>query len=209
MIITSLMFWILSVVLPYVSYGYGIDRVYFQTLVILSPMFIVGGESIGKLIYPKSFQRLGMLFIVTALIFQFLSGSYMAYQILGINHSIDLSKDGDLGSIFYIYDQEVVAGKWLNNFSQRDSTIYTDSVGPYGLALGYDIKNRPNFVGEFFRDNDTVHDGYTYLRYVNVVDKKVILEDKDVNLGNYSRLFIGENYVYSNGGAAVYKNGIT
>ena len=193
---------LLSLILPFVSEGYGPTRIYLQLLVFLAPAFIIGVNyisKISKVIRPK----ITSLLIMALIISQFFCAVYLFDQIAGIPKSQDLNTGGVWRNEYYIYDQELVGARWLNKHNVEDLKIHSDRIGYSRLMLGYD--KMPNMNNEFFKDNKTISSGYIYLRYVNV-NNGIIYEsfDEPKNITNYSHLIIGKSKIYNNGGSEVY-----
>lgn len=192
----------LMVILPFISIGYGADRTYQQSLVLLSPAFIIGGTAICKYIRRPQFI---LLLIMIVIIAQFFCATQVVYQAFGIPHSECLNREGDAYGELYIHDQEVIGAKWLCGHRVKKSRIYTDVDGGSRLMLnrGKLPINRGSFA-----QNETVKDGYLYLRHANVVEGKVYTTSyhKDIkNMTEYLHQFVGRNKIYNNGGSEVYR----
>lgn len=54
MVVACLMVWVIMIAAPYPSEGFGIARAYFPTLILLSPMMIIGARAICQLPAPKN-----------------------------------------------------------------------------------------------------------------------------------------------------------
>lgn len=204
MMFVSLLLCVSAILLPEVSFYYGLDRMYFQLLIFLAPAFIIGGETISRLIHIRS----SLLVIIVLLIAQFFSGSYLAYQVFGDPHSADLNKDGDLGALLYIHDQEVISAKWLDNNGLKRSEVYSDWLGFPRLILGYNINTSLSiFRFDFFKNNLSVNDGYIYLRYANTALKRIWTSPDDKyptkNLGAYDHLLLRRGKIYDNAGSSI------
>ena len=107
----------------------------------------------------------------------------------------------------YVHDQEVESFDWLKN-NGVDFGIYGPMIHGDGrvsetlfCGAGFRVRNR------FFKDDETIENGYIYLRYLNVIRKEVVVTpgtDEMDNLSNYSHLFVNENKIYNNGGSEIY-----
>ena len=193
---------------PHISGGYGSGRMYQQLLVLLAPAFLVGGKIIFKYIHP----RIGLMVILIVLISQFFCATGVVHQILGVPASEDLNRDGDAYWEEYIYDQEVIATKWLNNNGDYYSRpfcdrVYSDYGGRSRIPMGHEVGKIPEMKILFFGKNKTVNTGYIYLRRENVVRKKVEINGWGTrkNLTEYSHLFVGKSNIYNNGGSEVWR----
>lgn len=186
-----------AVLLPHVSKGIGIDRIYFQALFILAPAFVIGGMTIAKFI---RLPRFGLLIVVAVLIAQFFAGTYMVYQFCGVPHSEDLNTCGSRYSYYYIHDQEVTAAKWVNIHGSK-LKIHSDYYSCMRLPLGFIPDKNPSYSIYFYRDNKTINNGYIYLWHTNLIEGKVYINDnyyRTKDIAGYSHIFAGKNKLYNN-----------
>jgi uncharacterized membrane protein len=184
------------IVIPYFSIGYGIDRLFLQVLVIISPAFVIGGSITFK--FLKS--RLKLILIVLVLFSLLMVNLGVVYQLFGVPHSIIFNSKGFQYDAVCFHDQEGVAAKWLKEYKDKNP-IGTDRYGHERI--------RPERIyadGGFFGKNTTIREGYIFLRYCNVVEGKIMPGWKNVySISNYSHLFIGKSRIYDNGGSEVWK----
>ena len=189
------------VLLPFVSKGYGGTRFFVQALVFLAPVFVIGGNTIAKIIRRP---KMDVVILLILLISLFSCVTYLQYHFYGIPVSPDYENEGIGRDEYYIYNQELICAKWLSMHELNDLRIHSDKIGYSRLMLGYDKK--PNIDTDFFKTNKTIKSGYIYLRYVNV-NKNTVHEtfDEQKDMSEYSHLFITKSMIYDNGGAEVYK----
>jgi uncharacterized membrane protein len=193
---------VLIIVLPHVSVGYGMERVYSIVITILSVFFVIGGIMISRSLKVRAY-----LIILLVLIPYFLCVTGVIYNIFGVPRSIILNSQGEQCDMYYVYDQESYGATWLaNNAEQKNIRIYTDWYGEKRLISQagfspYTI-NRQTLTGE--RDREI--EGYIYLRYYNVVNGKLLDKQfEEHDLTQYETKFAGKNKIYNNGGAEVWK----
>lgn len=220
-----------ELILPFVSTGFSAIRLYLMALILMSPLFFMGGEFIIKTIADivakltnksiKSKVIIGIVIVV--LISQFICGTSLIYVICGTSQLAyqELSSESKYRQM-YIYDQDVMAASWLVNTGVHGSTVYTDFMGDARLIVGgcsretfnialfnEDIHRRKRFkILKFVRPKEEVgKDDYIYLRYKNVIDGEVSIDASmnTINISEVSHLFIGKGKVYNNGGAEVWK----
>ena len=207
-------------ILPYVATGYGITRVYLQSLVLLAPCFVIGGEifvhsilKIKTVKAPKIHIRSVLSVVLIVLVLQNMCATTLIFNVFGVPLSKDLNAKGNLRESLYIYEEEVVGAEWLANHNLDNSVIHCDRTGYQRIYLGYESADRyklPRIDTKFFVNNETLSQGYIYLRHTNCVEGKVYSAIYPTsphvnNTAEYSHLFIGKGKVYSNGGAEVYK----
>ena len=200
---------LLMILLPYLSVGISIDKLYLQALVLLAPMFIIGSKVISKRLHVQN----TLLIILIILIPQFVCSTYLVYQVWGVPYSYAFNSNGYEYDLRYVHDQEVVAAKWLGNSDNPNLPIYTDCYGFKRLvghgcgdrwrnAFGYDLKS-------VFAEDKPIAKGHIYLRYQNVIDGIFIPAQSGIpfhqdehNTSEYS-IFLKDK-LYSSGGAEIY-----
>ena len=152
------------------------------------------------------------LIILLVLIPYFLCVTGVTYQMFGYPRAVTLNSAGEVSDWIYIHDHDVIGAKWVGNYGicgpKGGLKLYSDGFGNMRVALAYDVKKRPSTSTSFFGDNETVDDGYIYLRYANVVAEKVYprgYKFNYVNITKYLHLFLGKSKIYNNGGTEIYE----
>jgi uncharacterized membrane protein len=210
------------IALPFVSTGYGIDRLYAVTITILSVFFVIGGITLSKhfffckkktcakrknnRFFDKTFFSKEMfkeenasevgayLIILLVLIPHFLCVTGVMYNIFGFPETIILNSEGGHYDSWYVHDQESYGAKWLKEYNEDKMRIYTDFWGRLRLTSQGKISfDSINSLPATRR----IDKGYIYLRYYNVVNGKFLSE--------YSHQFVGKSEIYDNGGSKIYK----
>jgi uncharacterized membrane protein len=202
--------------LPFVSTGYGMDRVHFLGIVILSVFFTIGGiivaKYLDKLLSKKKIVKnkrevRASLIILLILIPYFFCVTGVTYQVFGYPRAITLNSEGTQYDVYYIHGQEVIGARWLNEYGADNLRIYCDGFAAPRLGLGFPVDKRPVICGDFFKNNKAIDEGYIYLRSFNVVKGEVhvvFYPTVTVDITEYSHLFVGESKIYNNGGSEVY-----
>jgi uncharacterized membrane protein len=198
----SIILMITFVVLPYISIAYDVSRLFFQVLIFLAPVFIIGAITISRLIKKPKWD---IVIILVLLISLFSCATYLQYHFYGTPYSSDYEKNGLVRGDSYIYTSELTGINWLKENEWDNQTIYSDNreLSRFKLA-GF---NDANINATFFQWNKTVSSGYIYLGYVNVNKKKVyeIFDDIRVqDMKNYHELFVGKERVYDDGGSQIW-----
>ena len=198
----SIILLIAFVLLPYISIAYDASRLFFQLLIFLAPVFIIGAIAIAKLIRkPK-----GDIFIILLLLISIFScATYLQYHFLGMPYSPDYDSNGIVRGDQYIYTSELTGINWLKENKLDNLTIYSDNreLSRFNMS---GLKNS-NINPDFFQLNKTINSGYIYLGYVNVNEQKVVDISSDISVSdmkNYSNLFIGKYRIYDNGGSQIW-----
>ena len=191
---------VIMVVLPFVSTGYGIQRLYFLVTVILSVNFVIGGIVLAKYTKIKPYLIILLILIPYSM---FMTGAM--YQIFGASASFILNSEGEGYDHEYVHDSESSGAKWLDMNSEKNSDIYvTDYFGKLKLISQASVWPKRIDSSSFFEHKRRLNKGYTYLYYDNVVNRK--FGDKSShNMGEYSDMFIGTSKIYGNSGSEVYK----
>jgi uncharacterized membrane protein len=192
------------IALPFISKGYGIQRLYATGITVLSVFFVIGGIMISKGLKVRAY-----LIILLVLIPYFLCVTGVTYQIFGYPRAITLNSEGEQYDTLYLHDQESGSMKWLKKYSDSKTIVYTDFYGRFAL------KSQAGFSSKLIDYHHLVQhrkvDGYIYLRYYNVVNDKLVGRNKSshiftsYNLTEYDDVFVGRNNIYNNGGSEVYR----
>jgi len=194
--------------LPYVSVGYGMTRVYMQMLVVLSPAFIVGSRTFAK--YLKISPDIIVLVVLGLL---FVCGKGVVYNLFGEPSAISLDSNGALYKYEYVHDEEILAAQWLFYNKNKESEVFGDSFAPWRICpfiFPYDAgcakillkKDIPKLI------SSNSH-YYLYLRHQNVIFDEIVFFEKyqlnnTENIKNYFYLFYNKNKIYNNGGSEIY-----
>ncbi|MGB3345742.1 MAG: DUF2206 domain-containing protein [Candidatus Humimicrobiia bacterium] len=222
---------VVVVAFPFISIGYGIDRVYFLGIVLLSVFFVIGEiivtkylnkifvvlrdkvstknashNSFRKSVYGKNASQVrAYLIILLVLIPYFLSATGVTYQVFGVPHAIILNSEGEQYNMLYVHDQESCSAMWLRSNVDEMVKIYTDYFG--GLWLSSQGMVRSSIYDpSFIEDKEAIGEGYIFLRYVNVVDRKLLGRGIQwYNLTEYDHLFVDRKRIYDNGGSEAWR----
>lgn len=140
------------IVLPWISLGYGSDRIYMQPLVVLAPAFVVGCREISngiraawvysarlvKFIVPGHYLRpiqsksLLPILIGVILVLQFFSSSYLYHQLFYPVYKVYtrevLDPNSNIYAQAYVYDSEVQAAIWLGASSSEPMTVFFGNI---------------------------------------------------------------------------------
>jgi uncharacterized membrane protein len=176
---------VFSVVVPYVS-SYGMGRIHFQIVCIVSMFFIIGGITIAK------FLKLRPVYLILLILIPFfLCNTGMVDQMFN-RPTLLLNSEGPGYDPYYIHDQESYAAKWLkNNGELENNRINADGLGSKWLMSQGGISSGVDTHSLLQRDKSV--EGYIYLRYCNVVNVE------------FPYAHIGKNKIYTNGGSEVYE----
>jgi len=200
-ILISAGFLVVMVLVPHLSQGYGIERIYQQVLVLLCAPFVIG----LSFIFRNETMRIRSILITMIIIVVLFSNMGVVYQIFGVHHSLIFNSDGFQYGSIYVHDEEAVAGEWLRENKPLNWWALTDTYRSERLkGMGTQWT-----VGTFFTHNRTEL-GYIFLGYQNVVDKEIVpvrfTKEFANNISEYSHLFVNRNKIYANGGAEIYRH---
>lgn len=203
-IVISLVLLVLFVALPYISIAYDVARLFFQLIIFLAPVFVIGGIFIARITKKPKWDVYILLFL---LIFLFSCITYLQYSALGQPYSSDYETNGTIRQGNYIYDSEIIAAQWISQNRINNLTVYSDGreVARFLTAYGPNVSNE-NINSSFFGWNKTIDRGYIYLGYVNIHDRLIIDMGDDfirVDMEPYTFLLDGKSRIYDNGGAHI------
>ncbi len=187
------------IALPFVSIGYGIQRVYCQMAVISSCFFVLGGILLSK--YIRASPRLLVLLILVPY-FLFTTGTI--YEVFGVHASYCLSSKTQNYSHEFGQAHDSQAAQWLKGHIEGKSRIYVPA-SYFGGKLVSQGKISPRLVKQIvFREHEEIN-GYLYLSYNNVVNEAFVGGGESHDINDYSNMIVGKNKLYDNGGSEVYK----
>ncbi|MCM1987579.1 DUF2206 domain-containing protein [Methanococcoides seepicolus] len=201
LICTGLLF--MMVALPFISKGYGIQRLYAMTLIILSVFFVLGIDSVAKIVRVKPYL---IFFLIVIPYFFSISG--VTHSALDMESTILLDSEGEQYHLYYVYDQESYGAKWMKDHSYVNSRVFTDFYGRFRLISQGNYP--PKSVGWYNLKLHQNNDGYIYLRAYNVIYGKFVERDESsriissTNLSDYDDFFINKNLIYNNNGTEIY-----
>lgn len=204
----SMILLVLFVALPYISIAYDAARLFFQLIIFLAPVFILGGILIAKIIKkPKS----DIYILLILLLFLFTCVTYLQYSLLGVPYSPDFEANGLVRQDTYIYNSEIVSAQWIYQNRVDNLTIYSDGreYSRFITAYGANINNI-SLNTSFFGSNKTISNGYIYLGYVNVNNHAIIDMSDDiikVDMNPYQYLFTNTSRIYDDGGSQIWWSG--
>jgi uncharacterized membrane protein len=191
------------VTLPYVSLTYGMQRVYFQSLVVASPCFIIGGIMISRLVKIKP---LVMILAVSIPLFMCISGTM--YQFFKVPASLSLNSSGTEYEHLYISDSESYAAQWLADNRDASMPVYTDyGLGPRILASQGQIpmNNVQITLIAKYRMGENV-DGYVYLFYPQVVKGEAPLTSyAKMDIAAFPDKLAVKNKIFTTGFTEIYR----
>jgi uncharacterized membrane protein len=196
---------VIAVAIPFILVGYDMERVFIQTMFILSPFFVIGGIALANVFNKYVRQNLAYLIILLALIPYFMCSTGIMGQILGDPEAITLNSSGQDYDEMYVHAQETSAAKWISIYANKSDPVYSDFYGTFRLISQGGIFSAV-YAGPLIEHNQSLIDGYFFLRYAGTVNGKVM--DKNIQwhyLSEYQDYFIGKNLIYSDSGSAVYR----
>ena len=215
------------IAVPYITVGYGLDRMYPLAITILSVFFVIGGITLSKHFFfwqkktcakrkscffkgentsqqiQKDTQVWAYLIILLVLIPHFLSVTGVTYQMFGYQRAITLNSEGEQYNVYYVHDQESYGARWLrDNGELKNTMIYTDLTGGTMLVSQAGIL-KYDYYSLLVEDRKI--NGYIYLRYYNVVDDKILdRQNEEHNIAEYQDKFVEKSKIYNNGGSEVW-----
>jgi len=199
-ILLSITLLAMFVILPGVSFFYGADRLFFQLLIFTAPLFIIGVIKFSNIIKKPQWKPAIFLVLIISM---FMVGTHLQYHLTGTPYSAEYDSTGSIRGENFIFDQEVIAAQWLNQYSDPNQKIYADSIGGSRLMLGNISIYRPSGIN--FETNKTLP-GYIFLGYVGARQGNVY-ETLDVigDWSSFNYLFQNKSRIYDNYYAEVYQ----
>lgn len=189
--VTMLILW---TILPQISIGYTIIRLFQQTLVITALPIVLASEFIF------SFLRRYKTYctaILLALLFLDLSG-FIPQSIGGYLPQLSLNNAGQYYDYFYNHKSDIVSADWLAANRDSHTPVFMDATTSSDLSI------------PIWAQNDVMQNGrsgYLYLEYIDV--NKHIYRDFIDGLNEYSdpSLTANRNTIYANDDDIIYGAG--
>lgn len=190
------------VIFPFASKLYGAERLFIQVLIFLAPVFVIGVNSIVKVVKKPNLNHVMFLFILISL---FICTMNLHSHFIGSPHSPYYENSGAARDEYFIHDEEIVGAKWLRNYKLNNSKVNADLITKLGYA---NISSNSSFLFK----NQTP-EGYVFLGYANVVNGKIYKSDDELrnidnntatDIKNYLHLFSGKSRIYDNTFVQIY-----
>jgi uncharacterized membrane protein len=191
------------IIVPYISIGYNIERLFQQNLILLSLPAVLGFLVVFKFLKNKNTK---FLLIAIIFIWFFLPFSGFNSNIIGGEPKMNLNNFGEEYDRFYTYESEVKSLEWLSKYYNQKDEIYLDV---YAILKAYYFSR--------IEENNTLKDilpstidknAYVYSGYVNTIHKRTFV-DYELKLMSYNFptefLNQNKNLIYNNGSSEVFK----
>ncbi len=200
----SLLLLVMFIVLPYISLAYDPARLFFQVLIFLAPVFIVGCMAIAKFIRKPKWDIVIILFLLISL---FSCASYLQYHLYGTPYSATYDSNGTVRGEVFVNDSELTGVIWLKDNRINGLPIYGDmrETSRFGLA---DFREA-NLNTTFFQWNNTVpsQSGYIYMGSLNINKNEVLEIFDDIQITDmsiYEKILQGKDVIYDSGGSQIW-----
>lgn len=195
-----------SIILPNFATAFGMDRFYQTSLLILSPLCILGGQLMLGL--TKKVRKRWQSVILVSLVLMpfFLFQTELVYEFTG-ESSWSLPLRNWRMEPIRLYNsittgQDVQSAQWLSrNMKNPNSIVYGDNeriLHSYGLFYGQTDSLMNTTI---IRSHD-----YVFLRRLNTIEGYVIKESRAWNTTDLVYVFDDLSKVYSNGWSCIYTN---
>lgn len=181
-----------TLLIPHLTKGYEMSRIYGIMTVIMSIFFVIGGIVVSKRLKIRT--HLLILFI---LIPYFFATTGINYAIFDKPQSIILSSEGSSYDVLYVYDKDTFTSQWLKeNVYKEKRRVYSDQRGRLILTSQGLLDLRSEALG--IQENQIVS-GYIYLRYNTVINKQLPVNDNTYTIEDKSFVLSGKSKIYNNG----------
>ena len=203
-VVVSLLLLVMFIVLPYISLAYDPARLFFQVLIFLAPVFIIGCMAMAKFIRRPKWDIVIILFLLISL---FSCASYLQYHFTGSPYSATYDSNGTVRGEVFVNDSELTGVNWLQNNRIDGLPIYGDmrETSRFGLANFREA----DLNTTFFQWNMTIpsQSGYIYMGSLNINKNEVLqiyddIQITDMNL--YEKILQGKDVIYNSGGSQIW-----
>ncbi len=201
-IIITFIFFILMLILPFISIDYSIIRAYQQFLILLSPLPVLA----FCMLFKSRRYNSGILLISFILSLFFLFSTSFIFQISGGHFpSGNLNNLGNDYDLYFTNNAEIAGSNWLFKSYHQDSDIFSTRYSLKKLYLSPSYNKRKiieNLILGVFKE-----DNYIYFGQPEISGKGY--DTFNGNLIIYSTpntaLEIRRNTIYSNGGSKAFR----
>lgn len=233
LIFTSFLLLICEIIMPWISHGYGADRLYLQLLFFLAPVYIVACDAISRTVIKLKYtnniiiQKFRLVFCAVTIIIIFMSSSFLYHELVGIRGREILDNQSGGYQRLYIYDSDVYGARWMSHNNSSSLPIYTNLLlhFPSTDGLFMYVSKYPEIVFNlkvFGQEKEIeVKDGYVFVRHIaeknnkiegfvyapDDIAKKIKIKDPQNPYisDTYSYFFDKQNKIYANGQALSYE----
>lgn len=186
------------IVVPNLSQIYTADRLWTQSMIVLSFPFVIGFCAIFR-----NHRNILNLALVLVLLFYFANANYLVYQINGEPRSLILNSHGQDYAHFFVRSSEITSVKWLSKEMKQGSIVYSDFDNGKRLSFGPKGSNWHSIT--FFQYKNKIDDNnYLYLSYSNIISGNIFTGINYAPIRDYKELFDCENKIYDNGNSQIY-----
>lgn len=210
------------IILPKLSIGYQIQRLYSFAVIILSTYFILGAKvvcyaftylshkvklfhniknnSVANVLNTDFLTHLVILVVVIPYFLQYTGAEYSLFS---LPSHVTIDSNNEQYQKEYVHDQDSSASKWLMVNSDKNTRIYSDFFGEYKLRSQGEFYLKRTNSNSIFENSS--FSGYVYLTYFNSVNMSVYqyqaqkLMVIDSKLSNDSRFILNRSKIYDNG----------
>jgi uncharacterized membrane protein len=191
------------IIVPYISIGYNIERLFQQTLVLLSLPAVLGILVVFKFLKNKNTRA---LLIAIIFIWFFLPFSGFNSNIIGGEPQMNLNNFGEEYDRFYTHGSEVKSLEWLSKYYNQKYETYLDR---YAILKAYSFPriNEKNILEDIL-PSTIDKNAYVYSSYTNKINKTTRVNYKNNFLEyNFPTEFLNgnKNKIYNNGGSEIFK----
>jgi uncharacterized membrane protein len=206
---------VVLVLLPFISIGYDLMRLYQQLLLLLSPLLVIGARTIFS-----RHRRYQYALGATLLVAYFALLSRVSFQIAGgTDVSMTFNNRGWDYSVYYVSDTDVMTAAWLQTqiatamrspvrYNKFWPLVYADSAAAARIQIAAPIELQARLRDDLL-PSTFVDGSYLFLDHVNISQKVTIKQyrntDIPIPLVSPYRYFDRHlNRVYSTSDTAVY-----
>lgn len=188
----------LTIVIPFISKGYDLQRTYIFTTVFLSFFFIFGALNISKLLKLRSKQCLLILLILVP---YSLFATGVIYEIAGFQSDATLSSNGTSLDQLYITDGESASALWISN-NNINETIYAPDFSAKSILISQGIISLTKINQYSISQGKSKLKGYVYISNF-AMKYGITVNDSSISIENYSPLY-NKSEIYESGSSLIY-----
>ncbi|MBP2144590.1 putative membrane protein [Methanofollis sp. W23] len=219
LVIISFLILGLMIVMPYVSAGYEVSRVFPVSNILLSVLFVAGGLAISRVLMVCSSGRrrvqaryalspyyrfqASLVILLILMVPYFYSVSGVVHTVSGDHRDLLFHDEGPQYEMKYVHDSESSSAQWLKEHMDPELKVFSDGCGVSRLMSQGPMNHRD--VSSFIQYGWVPKKSYVYFRYLSVVDGDLIDYDGISRpVSEYTYIFEKKHKILSNGGSSVW-----
>ena len=191
-------FLILTIILPFVSVGYDMQRLYLMMTVTLSTCFVIGCIWVSQKVGIRPY-----VCVLIILVPYLLCTTGLMYQCFSISKELTLNSEGRNFERYIIHSGESGASQWIEDYSDPNKLVYST---PFGFEVLFSQGGIPEsrLVNSLNADIKKIDSGYIFIRYENILKNSLSTKTTEGPTDKYLDVQMTKNKIYNSNHSNIY-----